>query len=154
MTRKTKIKRKTQIEPLEPEPLIKKEKYLDIFVILLLFAFGVYQSIIFFGHKVVPISDFPTIIRVGREILSLHLPSNYKYAPVVGMLQVLLSTFFKGPYPDLKAGWLLSCIFHPFNLIFFYLIAKKILNKAAVYRLDCPGQPDSSLDFLANPLSF
>ena len=133
MTKRNKSKTKAEFERPEPELSAEKEKYFDMSVMAVLFAFGVYQSIIYFGHKVVPISDFTSIVRIGKELLSFQIPSNYKYAPVVGSLQVLLSHLFKGPYPDLKGGWLLSCILHPLNLIFFYLIGKKILNRAAVF---------------------
>jgi hypothetical protein len=38
-----------------------------------------------------------------------------------------------GQYPDLRAGWLLNAVLHPFNLLLFWLIGKKIFGKAACW---------------------
>ena len=34
---------------------------------------------LYFGHTVVPISDFSTFFQVGKEILNLQLPTSFKY---------------------------------------------------------------------------
>ncbi len=119
------------VQMLPPEAVISREKYLDIFTAVVLFAFGVYHSILYFGHTVVPISDFPAFFRVGQELLSFKIPSSFKLAPVVGLLQVILSHFLSGQYPNLTAGWLLNAILHPFNLLLLWLVARKILGKPA-----------------------
>lgn len=111
----------------------KRERYLDIFVGIALFAFGVYESILYFGHKVVPISDFPTIVKVAQELLSFKVPSNFKMAPVTGLLQAGLSHFVGGEYPQLTAGWLLNAILHPFTVLLLWLIGKRILGRSAVW---------------------
>ncbi len=85
-------------KPMEALELTKRERNFEIFVAASLFAFGLYHSVLYFGHKVVPISDFPAVIGVGRELLSFKLPSNFKTAPVVGLLQACLSY--------LVGGWL------------------------------------------------
>jgi hypothetical protein len=119
------------VQILSPETLARQEKYLDIFTAAVLFAFGVYHSILYFGHTVVPISDFPAFFRVGQELLSFKIPSTFKLAPVVGLLQVILSYFLGGQYPNLTAGWLLNAILHPFNLILLWLVARKFLGRTA-----------------------
>jgi hypothetical protein len=119
--------------PLQELDLTKRERYFEIFVAAALLAFGLYQSILYFGHKVVPISDFPAIIRVGHELLSFKLPSTFKMAPVTGLLQACLSHLVGGRNPDLTAAWLLNAILHPFNLLLFWLIGKRILAKSAVW---------------------
>jgi len=111
----------------------KRERYLDIVVGIALFAFGAYQSILYFGHKVVPISDFPDIVRVGHELLSFKLPSSFKIAPVTGLLQASLSYLVGGEYPDLTAGWLLNAILHPFTVLLLWLVGKKVLGRSAVW---------------------
>ncbi len=78
------------------------EKYFEIFLITVLLAFGIYHSILYFAHQVVPCSDFPGFVRVGRQLLSFQLPSSYKRAPVVGLLQATLSPMVGGRYPDLE----------------------------------------------------
>ncbi len=119
--------------PMERLGMAKRERYFEIFVATALFAFGLYQSILYFGHKLVPISDFPIIIRVGHELLSLKLPTSFKMAPVTGLLQACLSHLVGGRLPDLTVGWLLNAILHPFNLLLFWLIGKKIFAKSAVW---------------------
>ncbi|MCK4828245.1 hypothetical protein KA005_71610, partial [bacterium] len=86
------------------------EKYFEIFIIAVLFAFGIYNSVLYFGHQVVPNPDFNGFIRVGHELLSFQLPSDYKRVPVVGILQVSLSYLVGGKHPELTAGWLLNAI--------------------------------------------
>jgi len=116
-----------------PEELVRCEKYFEFFLIGAFLAFGIYQSVLYFGHKVVPISDFPDIVRVGHDLLSFRLPARFKQAPMVGILQALLSHVVGGQHPDLTAGWLLNAILHPLNLVLFYLVGKHIVGKSAIW---------------------
>jgi len=109
------------------------EKRLDILTGVVLFAFGVYQSVLYFGHTVVPVSDFPDFFRVGKEILSLQMPSSFKLAPVVGILQNLLVYVSWGSPPELTAGWLLNAILHPFTVVLLWLVGKRIIGRAAAW---------------------
>ena len=113
--------------------LTTNEKRLEIFIIAILLALGVYHSILYFGHQVVPNPDFPGFVRVGHQLLSFQLPSSYKRAPVVGLLQAALSHLVKGQHPDLTAGWLLNAILHPFNIVLLWLVGKKIVGRAALW---------------------
>jgi hypothetical protein len=109
------------------------EKRLDILTGAVLFAFGVYQSVLYFGHTIVPISDFPDFFRVGRELLSLQMPSTFKLAPVLGILQNLLVFVSWGSPPELTAGWLLNAILHPFTVVLLWLVGKRIIGRSAVW---------------------
>jgi hypothetical protein len=109
------------------------EKRLDILTGVVLFAFGIYHSILYFGHTVVPISDFPDFFRVGKEILSLQMPSSFKLAPVVGILQNLLVFVSWGSSPELMAGHLLNAILHPFTVVLLWLVGKRIIGRSAVW---------------------
>ena len=109
------------------------EKRLDILIGAVLFAFGVYHSILYFGHTAVPISDFPDFFRVGKEILSLQMPSSFKLAPVLGILQNLLVFVSWGSPPELTAGWLLNAILHPFTVVLLWLVGKRIIGRSAVW---------------------
>jgi len=120
-------------EPIEALELTKRERYFEIFVAASLFAFGLYHSVLYFGHKVVPISDFPDLFRVGRDVLSLKIPVRFKQAPVLGMLQFILSKFVGGQNPPLTAGWLLNAILHPFNPVLLWLLGKRIVGKSALW---------------------
>jgi len=113
--------------------LADREKRFEIFVIAVLFGFGIYHSILYFGHLAVPNPDFTAFVHAGRRILSFHLPSSYKRAPVLGMLQVILSYFVGGRHPDLTAGWLLNAILHPFIVVLLWLVGKRVVGRAALW---------------------
>ncbi len=113
--------------------LAAREKYFDIFLVVLLFAFGVYHSVLYFGHQVVPNPDFTAFVRVGHQLLSFQLPTSYKRAPVLGLLQAGLSYLVGGQHPDLTAGWLLNAILHPFNIVLLWLVGKRVVGRAAVW---------------------
>ena len=106
---------------------------LDILTGVVLFAFGAYHSILYFGHTVVPISDFPDFFQVGKELLSLQMPSSFKLAPVVGILQNLLVFVSWGSPPELTAGWLLNAILHPFTVVLLWLVGRRIIGRSAVW---------------------
>jgi hypothetical protein len=113
--------------------LAGRERYFEIFAICALFAFGVYHSVLYFGHTIVPNSDFPAFFKTGREILSFQTPSSFKRVPALGLLQVLLSYAVGGQHPGLTAGWLLNAILHPFNLVLLWLVGRKIVGKPALW---------------------
>lgn len=81
-----------------------REKTVDAFIFAVLLLFGIYLSILYYGHQVVPNPDFTGFVKTGRQLLSLHLPDTYKRAPVLGVLQVVLSNIVGGPHPELTAG--------------------------------------------------
>jgi hypothetical protein len=118
---------------LNAEELAKRERYFSFFLAAALLCFGIYHSVLYFGHTIIPISDFPAFFQTGKELLSLHAPSSYKRGPVLGVLQVLLSYLVDGRYPDLTAGWLLNAVLHPFNLLLFWLVGREIIGRPAVW---------------------
>jgi hypothetical protein len=123
----------TAVVEIEPTELARREKYFEICVLAALFAFGLYNSVLFFGHTIVPNGDFPAFFRTGREILSLQAPYSFKRVPVLGILQVCLSWVVGGQHPGLTAGWLLNAILHPFNLVLLWLAGKRIVGKSGLW---------------------
>jgi hypothetical protein len=122
----------TPAPELLPVPGIsRRQRALPYVVAALLFGFGAYQSVLYFGHKAVPNPDFPAFLQVGHELLSLQMPSSFKRAPVLGLLQVGLSHFVGGPHPELTAGWLLNAILHPFSVVLLWLIARRLVGRSA-----------------------
>jgi hypothetical protein len=109
------------------------QKRLDILTGTVLFAFGIYHSVLYFGHTVVPISDFPAFFRVGKEVLSLQMPSSFKLAPMLGILQNLLMFVSWGQSPELTAGRLLNAILYPFTVVLFWLVGRRIIGRSAVW---------------------
>ncbi|MFH1613706.1 MAG: hypothetical protein ABIG61_01290 [Planctomycetota bacterium] len=112
--------------------LDKRQRYFDIFTATALLVFGVYHTIRYFGHQLVPISDFPLFVKTGHLLLSLKLPEDFKRVPVLGLLQASLSYLVKSPHADLTAGWLLNSILYPLNIILLWLVGRKIIGKAAL----------------------
>ena len=111
----------------------KKEKVFQIFLIVFLFGFGVYQSFLYWGHQPVPHFDFNCFAQLGHEILNFQNPGSYKRPPLVGVLQVLLGKISGGTSPDFTGGWLLNSILHPFNGLLIFLIGKKLIGKEAFW---------------------
>ena len=120
-------------EQIEPEQLTRGERYFEIFTMAALFSFGIYHSVLYFGHQIVPNSDFPCFFKTGQELLSFKIPSSFKRLPVVGLLQVLLSYLVGTEQPGLTAGWLLNALLHPFNVVLLWCIGKKIVGKSALW---------------------
>ncbi len=110
-----------------------REKYVDIFLFLLLLAFGIYHAVIYWGHQVVPHFDFECFALQGREILSFKMPTDYKRVPLVGILQVLLGHIAGGESPDFHGGWLLNSIVHPLTAVLLWLAGRKVIGRAAVF---------------------
>lgn len=110
---------------------VQREKIFSIFVCVLLFAFGIYHSFNYWRHQPVPHFDFNCFASLGRQILSLHLPTDYKRVPLVGILQVLLGKVFGGDCPEFTGGLMLNAILHPFNAVLIFLIAKRFVGKFA-----------------------
>ena len=109
------------------------EKFFEVFVILILLAFGAYHSVLYFGHQVVPNPDFPAFADTGHRLLSFQLPGSFKRAPVVGILQVSVGYFMGGPSPDLTGARVLDAILHPINIILIWLVGRRIVGKAALW---------------------
>jgi len=110
-----------------------RERYVDIFVFFLLLAFGIYQAVICWGHQVVPHFDFECFAWQGHQILSFKIPTDYKWLPLVGILQVLLGHIAGGESPDFHGGWLLNSIVHPLTAVLFWLAGRKVIGRAAVF---------------------
>lgn len=100
---------------------------------LLVLLFGIYLSWLNFGHQAVPNSDFPAFVQSAREILHFRLPGSFKRLPGLGLLQIALSVFLKGPHPVLTAGLLLNALLYPLCGWLFYLIAKRFFPHAAFW---------------------
>jgi hypothetical protein len=107
-----------QLQPNEPQ------KGIEILTGTVLFAFGVYQSVLYFGHTAVPISDFASVYGAGNALLHFRLPADFKYAPVTGILQNLLMFVSWGSAPDLMSGWLLNAILNPFTVLLLWLVGR------------------------------
>jgi hypothetical protein len=110
-----------------------KEKYVDIFLFFLLLSFGIYHSVIYWGHQVVPHFDFECFAAQGRQILSFKLPTDYKRVPLIGILQVLLGYIADGESPDFHGGWLLNSIVHPLTAVLLWLAGRKVIGRTAIW---------------------
>ncbi|MCK5270425.1 MAG: hypothetical protein KAJ46_06555 [Sedimentisphaerales bacterium] len=130
-----------------------KEKYFEIFAIVILLAFGIYQSVLYFGHQMVPNSDFPAFVKTAHQLLSFEIPSSFKRVPVLGILQIGLSKFVSGDHPELTAGWLLNAILHPLSIVLLYLVGRKFLGYRAVWFALIAGVNPWMLNLLRQPIA-
>ncbi len=134
---KTPIQTQRDISPTELNaPLAdnsKANKKLEWLIALVLLAVGIFQSIIYFDHKVVPNLDFPAFYSSGEALWSGTLPSNLKRAPVLGFMQVGLSHFVGGQTPGLTAGRIINAIFHPLCILLLWGIGKRLIGSAAIW---------------------
>jgi len=105
----------------------------DLITFIVLLALGIFQSITYFDHKVVPNLDFPAFYRTGQALWSLELPSDFKRAPVLGFMQVGLSHLVGGHTPGLTAGRIINAIFHPLLLLLFWLVGRQLVGTAAAW---------------------
>ena len=69
---------------LSPDLVAKKERQLCMVTIVILLLFGIYLSVIYFGHQPVPNSDFPAFTRTAKEVLSFQRPTYFKRLPGLG----------------------------------------------------------------------
>ncbi|MGA2916010.1 MAG: hypothetical protein ABSE89_08305 [Sedimentisphaerales bacterium] len=111
----------------------KKQKQTEIFLFFLLLAFGVYQAVIYWGHKVVPHPDFTGFTAIGRQILSFQMPADFKRVPLLGILQISLGKITGGPNPDFTGAWLLNSIAHSLTAVLLWLVGRKIIGRAAIW---------------------
>jgi hypothetical protein len=122
-----------------PQPQVEiaelnlQEKYFTFSSIAILFGFGIYYSVLYFGHRVMPSPDFPSFLEVGRQLWSFKIPTNFMRGPVLGLLVYPLSFLVGGQHPELTAAWLLNAILQPCNLILLFLVGKRVVGRPALW---------------------
>ena len=90
-------------------------------------------ALLFFGHTVTPHPDMWPFVRTGHELLAFETPTNFKRAPLVGLLQAGLSQWMPGPHPDLTAAWLLNAMLHPLTVVLLWLVARRFVGQAGFW---------------------
>ena len=130
---KTAVLSKAGLSPELLQRMETRKKRVEIFLFLLLLSFGIYHSILYWGHQVVPHFDFNCFAVIGHDLLSFQMPRTFKRVPLVGILQVLFGHITGGAYPDLNGGWLLNSIVHPLTVVFLWLAGRKIIGRSAFW---------------------
>ncbi len=105
----------------------------ELFLMAVLLALGVYCSILYFGHHIMPSPDFVGFLQVGRELWSFHLPTDWMRAPVYGLVVYPLSFVVGGPHPALTAAWLINALLQPCNAVLLFLVCRRIVGNSAVW---------------------
>lgn len=91
----------------------------------ILLAMGVYLSIVYFGQKAVPNSDFTAFVRTGDQILHFQMPGSFKRVPMLGILQIAVGQFmFTSPHPVLTGALVLNGILYTLSILLFYKIVR------------------------------
>ncbi|MFC1677962.1 hypothetical protein ACFL3G_13000, partial [Planctomycetota bacterium] len=130
-----------------------KDGFYDKAIIVILAVFGVYLGVVYFGHRIVPNSDFSCFVRTAREVLSFELPSSYKRGPVLGILQVAVSWFITDSHPYLTAGRLLNAVLFAGNVVLLFLVCKKVVGRAAVWVAVIAAINPWVIEMLTEPLA-
>lgn len=133
--------------------LLQREHGREWIVVLLLLGFGIYQSIIYYQHRPVPSSDFPTFSNTAEPLLRLDLPDSFKRVPMVGFMQIAISRFCPGPYPLLTAGWILNGILHAASVLLLYRVGKHLLGSSAFYFAVLAGINPWILQMVPDPIA-
>ena len=98
-----------------------------VFMAALLVA-GIWLSVVYFGQKAVPNSDFPAFVQAGSDILHFQMPSSFKRVPVLGVLQIAAGRFmFTSPHPVLTGALVLNGILYTLSILLFYKITRFFL---------------------------
>jgi hypothetical protein len=122
-----------EVNIIEPQNEFRNEKILNLCVLIGLFLFGSYQSVLYFSHKPVPHFDFQCFTNLGHEMLAFKTPANFTRVPLVGILQVIIGKVVGGRSPDFTGGLLLNCILYPFIGILLWLVGRKLIGKVAIF---------------------
>lgn len=130
-----------------------RQKYFDIAVAAILLALGIYNSVHFFGHKIMPTSDFPAFFGLGRTILSGHLPTDFMRGPVLGIMQVPMSYIAGGQSPALTGAWLLNAAFYCANLILLWLVGRRLIGNAAIWLAIIVGINAWTIEMMTDPIA-
>ncbi|MBN1816015.1 MAG: hypothetical protein JW828_01555 [Sedimentisphaerales bacterium] len=101
------------------------------FIAGILTVFGIYKAVVLWGAFPVPNPDFPGFVQVGNELLHFQIPSSFKRAPVLGLMQVIAGKCMGGD--ELGAGWLINAVFSVANLLLLWRIGVRLVGRAAPY---------------------
>jgi hypothetical protein len=102
-------------------------------ILLILLAFGTYKAWTLYAVYPIPNPDFSSFISIGKTLLAFEIPKDFKRAPIVGILQILISKFLNTDSPELSAGWLLNAVLSVANIILLWQIARQFIGKAASF---------------------
>ena len=109
----------------------EKDKRLEFFLLLVLLAVGIYQSVIFYGYQPAPSPDFFDFVETGEHLASFELPPSMKRAPLISFLPVVIGKLIGTNTQQLQGFWLLNSFLHPFNLVLMYLVGKRLIGVSA-----------------------
>jgi hypothetical protein len=119
-----------------PEPAItvdtaRQERAFDWVVGCCLLLLGIHNSIRYFGMQQVPNSDWAAFITVAKNVLSWNFAVDLQRAPLLGIMQILVSKILAARAPELVAGWLINAILHPFTALLLWLAGRELLGRSA-----------------------
>ena len=115
------------------ELLQLRDRNFTIAGIAILFLFGIFYSIRYYGFHIMPSPDFPSFLQIGKELWHFKIPTSFFRGPTYGFLVYPLTRIVGGQHPELSAAWLFNAILQPFNLVLLFLIGKKIVGKSALW---------------------
>ncbi len=111
----------------------RREKIIFLIEIGFLIAAGLLFSFSFFGHFVVPNSDFFSFLATGKSWLHFQIPDSMKRAPVFSIITALAGLPFSGPGRYLHGAEIYNALMLPVVMILIYLNCRKIKLAGAVW---------------------
>ena len=119
----------------------KINQRLVVIVSVLLLVFGIYHSVLLYGFAPSPHPDSVEILDTGHELISFQVPTSFKRAPVLCLLQAGLSNLLRvtncdvgppGTY-DMHSGWLINSVLHPLSVVLLWLVGRRMIGNAAAF---------------------
>ncbi len=102
-------------------------------VTLILLLFGIYSSYRFYGFAPFPHPDSTSFIETGKDFVSFEMPTSFKRAPVVCVLQGIMWKLLPVERPDYHAGMALNAVIFPFLVVFLWLVGRKLTGDLAAF---------------------
>lgn len=125
----------------------------EVITLLLLLIFGLFMSILFYGHYPVPLPDFTQFVHTGQELLSFRFSTSLKRGPLYSIYLAGFGHLLGGEQPELRAGWILNSVLYPLNIVLMWLVGRVIIGRAAVWIAFIVAVNPWSVMVLALPLT-
>ncbi len=98
-------------------------------MIVLLLAFGALVSAVFWRYQAMPAPDLSSFLKVGQELWTGQVPTDFMRAPVLGLLVYPLASVCGSAW---TAALLINAVLYPCNIALVYLLLRRHLPRAAM----------------------
>jgi len=114
-------------------------------------VYGIVKAAAYWGAYAVPNPDFPGFVRVGQALWSGQRPSSFKRGPVLGLVLVALGRVMDGDV--MRAGWWLNAVLSVANVVLVFLVARRLVGRAAPFVAILTMTNPLVIDSQVNPIA-